>query len=382
MLKKVFRNAFGVARIQYRTLCSDNGPKLKDKDIIGDELAEALDNVVDDISKNDPVEKKKTRSSILSKLIESTKESFDTATGHETVELLYDREVASLLEDMPVKPEEKGLNRFFEIRQDSRATAALRKEIFYRAFQSGKSEEEARLIAEESVSRAEEKLRQRREAKLKGAEEEREFIEKTKQEKEEKEGEFFQMAYEWMEKNLYSEQSAGDLSSNLPDVVEVDPSVLNIFGKPSKQLDVFKDAKSYKVNSLDFWNKWDLRKAEIINQGMGPRNIIEQHIEWTKQKKLWPYPINNEYELGEESNVGFYDHIFLQRHLSKYNLPKTGPIAHFMELVCVGLSKNSYMTAAKKREHLDWFGKFFDSKRQETIKRLHEKEQEAAANSV
>ncbi|TKR65498.1 hypothetical protein L596_025894 [Steinernema carpocapsae] len=69
-----------------------------------------------------------------------------------------------------------------------------------------------------------------------------------------------------------------------------------------------------------------------------------------------PYPINNEHKLGEEENVGFQDHIFLERFLAKAKLPKTGPVAHFMELVCVGLSKNPHMTAAKKREHIQWCG--------------------------
>lgn len=49
--------------------------------------------------------------------------------------------------------------------------------------------------------------------------------------------------------------------------------------------------------------------------------------------------------------------------MEHYKLPKTGPIAHFMELVCVGLSKNPYMTVGKKRDHLKWFVKYFDNKR-------------------
>lgn len=53
--------------------------------------------------------------------------------------------------------------------------------------------------------------------------------------------------------------------------------------------------------------------------------------------------------------VLFYEHIFLNKELEKYKLPDTGPIAHFMELVSVGLSKNPYMTVQKKRDHLKWY---------------------------
>ncbi|TKR64172.1 hypothetical protein L596_024753 [Steinernema carpocapsae] len=66
----------------------------------------------------------------------------------------------------------------------------------------------------------------------------------------------------------------------------------------------------------------------IQNQSFGPKNGLEEQILWTKQGKLWPYPINNEHKLGEEENVGFQDHIFLERFLAKAKLPKTGPVAH------------------------------------------------------
>jgi hypothetical protein len=36
---------------------------------------------------------------------------------------------------------------------------------------------------------------------------------------------------------------------------------------------------------------------------MGPRNAFEETIEWTEKGKLWPYPINNEYMLGQEQEV-------------------------------------------------------------------------------
>lgn len=79
--------------------------------------------------------------------------------------------------------------------------------------------------------------------------------------------------------------------------------------------------------------------------------------------------------------MSFLDHVFLEPYLAKHNLPKTGPVAHFMELVCVGLSKNPYMTAAKKREHLDWFANFFNAEMVAKVERLHEIEQQAALNA-
>lgn len=47
----------------------------------------------------------------------------------------------------------------------------------------------------------------------------------------------------------------------------------------------------------------------IVNQSIGPRNAFEEQIEWTENGKMWPYPIDNEYMLGEESEVSDDDDI-------------------------------------------------------------------------
>lgn len=60
------------------------------------------------------------------------------------------------------------------------------------------------------------------------------------------------------------------------------------------------------------------------------------------------------------------------------HLPKTGPITHFMELVCVGLSKNPYMTLSKKHKHLDDFAEFFSPEHIEKIHKLHEEAEKQA----
>lgn len=43
--------------------------------------------------------------------------------------------------------------------------------------------------------------------------------------------------------------------------------------------------------------------------------------------------------------------------------PKAGPVRIFMELVCVGLSKNPYLTVQQKREHIEWYRNYFDEKK-------------------
>lgn len=66
--------------------------------------------------------------------------------------------------------------------------------------------------------------------------------------------------------------------------------------------------------------------------------------------------------LEEESKVYFTEHVFLEEHLEPWCPPK-GPIRHFMELVCVGLSKNPYLTVQDKKEHIEWYRNYFDEKK-------------------
>lgn len=65
--------------------------------------------------------------------------------------------------------------------------------------------------------------------------------------------------------------------------------------------------------------------------------------------------------MHEEKNVYFAEHIFLEKHLEPWCPPK-GPIRHFMELVCVGLSKNPYMSVQRKQEHIAWYRDYFQDK--------------------
>ncbi|XP_006124975.2 small ribosomal subunit protein mS31 isoform X2 [Pelodiscus sinensis] len=118
---------------------------------------------------------------------------------------------------------------------------------------------------------------------------------------------------------------------------------------------------------------WDLELANqiaAVNQ-QPPRNGFEEMIQWTKEGKLWEFPINN--EAGIEDDVEFHEHIFLDKYLEAF--PKQGPIRHFMELVICGLSKNPYLSVKQKAEHIEWFRNYFQEK-EELLKEIdhHEKE--------
>lgn len=65
--------------------------------------------------------------------------------------------------------------------------------------------------------------------------------------------------------------------------------------------------------------------------------------------------------MEDEQNIPFTEHIFLEKHLEPW-CPQKGPIHHFMELVCVGLSKNPYLTVNAKKEHIEWYKNYFASK--------------------
>uniref|UniRef100_A0A674K2N9 Small ribosomal subunit protein mS31 n=1 Tax=Terrapene triunguis TaxID=2587831 RepID=A0A674K2N9_9SAUR len=118
---------------------------------------------------------------------------------------------------------------------------------------------------------------------------------------------------------------------------------------------------------------WDLEFANqiaAVNQ-KPPRNGFEEMIQWTKEGKLWEFPINN--EAGIEDDVEFHEHIFLDKYLEDFT--KQGPIRHFMELVTCGLSKNPYLSVKQKAEHIEWFQNYFQEK-EELLKEIddHKKE--------
>uniref|UniRef100_A0A8C5P8A1 Small ribosomal subunit protein mS31 n=1 Tax=Leptobrachium leishanense TaxID=445787 RepID=A0A8C5P8A1_9ANUR len=108
---------------------------------------------------------------------------------------------------------------------------------------------------------------------------------------------------------------------------------------------------------------WDMELANQIASvcEQPPRNGFEEMIQWTKEGKLWTFPINNEAGLEEEQKVEFHEHVFLDKYLEDF--PRQGPIRHFMELVVCGLSKNPYFTVQQKKDHIEWFQNYFEQKK-------------------
>ncbi|XP_071757544.1 small ribosomal subunit protein mS31 [Centroberyx gerrardi] len=108
---------------------------------------------------------------------------------------------------------------------------------------------------------------------------------------------------------------------------------------------------------------WDMDFANqlVLSTNQMPRNRLEEMVQWTKEGKLWQYPVNNEAGLEEEASVLFHEHVFLEKHLEQ-GFPRQGPVRHFMELVVAGLSRNPYLTVRQKEEHISWFRDYFPQK--------------------
>ncbi|XP_053419752.1 28S ribosomal protein S31, mitochondrial [Nycticebus coucang] len=107
---------------------------------------------------------------------------------------------------------------------------------------------------------------------------------------------------------------------------------------------------------------WDVEFAKqlatITEQPF--QNGFEEMIQWTREGKLWEFPVNNEAGFDDDGSE-FHEHIFLDKYLEDF--PKQGPVRHFMELVTCGLSKNPYLSVKQKVEHIEWFRNYFNEKR-------------------
>ncbi|EDW99816.1 uncharacterized protein Dyak_GE22882 [Drosophila yakuba] len=135
---------------------------------------------------------------------------------------------------------------------------------------------------------------------------------------------------------------------------------VNLYG--GEPLGIFKDTQLPISNDiLSTWSQLSERELSL-QASHPPANYFEQMVLWTDQKKVWRFPINNEQDWEDEQNVDFSEHIFLEQHLEDW-CPNKGPIRHFMELVCVGLSKNPYLTAQEKKDHIFWFRDYFQAKK-------------------
>ncbi|XP_037543455.1 28S ribosomal protein S31, mitochondrial [Nematolebias whitei] len=130
---------------------------------------------------------------------------------------------------------------------------------------------------------------------------------------------------------------------------------LNVFSTSTNENEAEPAVAKQTLWDVDFANKLFL----ATNQS--PRNRLEEMIQWTKEGRLWQYPINNEIGLEEEASVPFHEHVLLEKHLEE-GFPQRGPVRHFMELVLAGLSKNPYLTVQQKKEHIAWFRDYFHQK--------------------
>ncbi|NXT71382.1 RT31 protein, partial [Chaetops frenatus] len=135
--------------------------------------------------------------------------------------------------------------------------------------------------------------------------------------------------------------------------------------KVGKRLNIFTKASTEPEHALKTASAptiWDLEFAKEVAAvtAQPPRNGFEEMIQWTKEGILWEFPIDN--EAGMEDDAEFHEHIFLEKHLEGF--PKEGPIHHFMELVICGLSKNPYLSVKQKVEHIEWFQKYFEEKKE------------------
>ncbi|KFM56923.1 hypothetical protein X975_13709, partial [Stegodyphus mimosarum] len=131
-------------------------------------------------------------------------------------------------------------------------------------------------------------------------------------------------------------------------------SPLGIFPSPAGEKDKIAAGAKNAV-----WEKLQEKEMRLLVQ-FAPASAFEEMILWTEQGKHWKLPIDNEIDMGAEENIGFHEHVFLERHLDGF--PTKGPIRHFMELVVVGLSKNPYITVDRKIENINWFRDYFREK--------------------
>lgn len=136
---------------------------------------------------------------------------------------------------------------------------------------------------------------------------------------------------------------------------------INLFS--SEPLDIFKNFDvSANCPTLPTWDRLH-KKSLKLAVTHPPKNIYEQMVIWTEQGKLWKFPIDNEQGMEEECNVFFAEHVFLEPLIDEW-CPTKGPIRHFMELVCVGLSKNPFLSVEEKKDHINWFRQYFYEKNQ------------------
>ncbi|XP_076317211.1 mitochondrial ribosomal protein S31 isoform X2 [Tachypleus tridentatus] len=136
---------------------------------------------------------------------------------------------------------------------------------------------------------------------------------------------------------------------------------VDLFGSEPLNIFLTSDKKITDVSNNEILEILQEQELKMLVRQL-PRNGFEEMIQLTEQGKLWTFPINNEAGLEQEANVEFHEHIFLEHLLEGF--PEQGPVRHFMELVITGLSQNPYLTVERKKDHVEWFRKYFKEKEQ------------------
>lgn len=122
-------------------------------------------------------------------------------------------------------------------------------------------------------------------------------------------------------------------------------------------------AESDPEPTLPNWRRLQLDEI-ALQLDRTPRNAFDEQREWSERGQLWRFPIDNFQD--KEPDAPWFEHIFLDNLIDDF--PKSGPIRTFMEIVVYSLSDNSWLTAAEKRERVNWFRRFFKA-RQEMLDR-------------
>jgi len=142
---------------------------------------------------------------------------------------------------------------------------------------------------------------------------------------------------------------------------------LGIFPRPTEADIVDSSVVAKFHEGLDANGRWkdslyDKIKEAALEEARIPmaRNGFEEMIQWTKEGKVWKFPIDNEQDIGREASVPFHQHVFINRLTQDF--PKAGAVRNFIDLVASGLSRNPYMSVEEKEGYILWYKDYFESK--------------------
>lgn len=127
----------------------------------------------------------------------------------------------------------------------------------------------------------------------------------------------------------------------------------------ASSLNLFRSGKQIsQERSKKLWSDLEQEELKLLEQ-KSPKNAFEEMINWTNEGKLWKYPINNEEGLADQAEKERFDeHVFFDDLIEQS--PDKQPIREFMNDAALGLSKNPFMTAERKRSYLQFYNDYFN----------------------